>query len=105
MATDTADSHSDHFRGMTVTALAAILGIGAAYGSLAVSGDMSPVAIANSSTVIYVLGAAIAVQFPLLKGSGIVKDFSGKDVLYVAFMTFSFWFVCLTIFLTAGVSV
>lgn len=105
MATDTADSRSDHLRGMTVTALSAILGIGAAFGSLVATGDVTPVAVANSSTSVYVLVTAIVVQFPLLKGSGIVNDFSGKDVLYVAFMTFSFWFVSLTILLTTGVSV
>ncbi|MFC6961920.1 hypothetical protein [Halocatena marina] len=105
MATDTADSRAAHIRGVTVTALAAILGIGAAFGSLVVVGDMAPTDVATSSTVLYVLAAAIAVQFPLLKASGIVDEFSGKDILYVAFMTFSFWFVCLTILLTAGVTV
>lgn len=105
MATDTTDAHSDYLRGVTVTALTAVLGIIAAYGSLVVAGDVAPAEAATSSTVVYVLAAAIAVQFPMLKLSGLKDDFSGKDIFYVAFMTFAFWFVSLTILLTAGVSV
>jgi hypothetical protein len=104
MATDTADERAAHLRGMTVTALAAILGIVAAFGSLVAVGDATPVEIAKSSIAIYVLGAATVVQYPLLKGTGIVEEFSSKDILYVAFMTFMFWFVSLTILLTAGVT-
>lgn len=105
MATDTTDAHSDYLRGITVTALAAVLGIISAYGSLVIVGDVAPTEAATSSTVVYALAAAIAVQLPLLKLSGIKDDLSGKDILYVAFMTFSFWFVSLTILLTTGVGV
>jgi hypothetical protein len=104
MATDTADDRAAHLRGMTVTALAAILGIVAAFGSIVAVGDATPTGIASSSIAVYVLIATIAVQYPLLKGTGIVEEFSGKDIIYVAFMTFTFWFVCLTILLTAGVT-
>jgi hypothetical protein len=104
MATDTANTHSAHLRGMTVTAVAAIFGIVAAFGSLVAVGDATPVEIATNSTMGYVIAAAIAVQYPLLKGTGIIDDFSAKDILYVAFMSFTFWFVSLTILLTAGVS-
>lgn len=104
MATETADARAAHLRGMTVTALAAILGIVAAFGSLVAVGNAAPVEIATSSIVGYVLAATIAVQYPLLRGTGIVDDLSTKDILYVAFMTFAFWFVSLTILLTAGVS-
>ncbi|UPM43055.1 hypothetical protein [Halocatena salina] len=105
MATDTTDAHSDYLRGVTVTALSAVLGITAAYGSLVVTGDVAPAETATSSTVVYVLAAAIAVQFPILKLSGLKDEFSGKDILYVSFMTFAVWFVSLTVLLTAGVSV
>jgi hypothetical protein len=104
MATDTADDRAAHLRGMTVTALASILGIVAAFGSLVAVGDATPAEIASSSISVYVLGASIVVQYPLLKGTGIVEEFSGKDVLYVAFMTFTLWFISLTILLTAGVT-
>ncbi|RRJ33512.1 EMC6-like membrane protein [Halocatena pleomorpha] len=105
MATDTTDAHSDYLRGVTVTALSAVLGIIAAYGSLVVAGNMAPTEVATSSTAVYALAAAIAVQFPVLKLSGLKEELSGKDILYVSFMTFAFWFVSLTILLTAGVSV
>lgn len=104
MATETADDRAAHLRGMTVTALAAILGIVAAFGSLVAVGDAPPTEIATSSIAVYVLAATILVQYPLLKGTGIVEEFSGKDVIYIAFMTFMFWFVCLTILLTGGVT-
>lgn len=104
MATDTVDDRAAHLRGMTVTALAAILGIVAAFGSLVAVGDATPAEIATSTIAVYVLGASIAVQYPLLKVTGIVDEFSGKDIIYVAFMTFTLWFISLTILLTAGVT-
>ena len=98
MATDTVERRSAHIRGITVTALAALLGIAAAFGSFLTTSDPSETA------VVYALLAAIAVQFPVLRFSGIKEEFSGKDYLYVAFMTFALWFVCLTILFTTGVS-
>jgi hypothetical protein len=97
MATDTVDRPSDHVRGITVTALSALLGIAAAFGSYVTASGPTETA------VIYALLAAIAVQFPLLQFSGIKEEFSAKDYLYVAFMTFSLWFVVLTILFTADV--
>jgi hypothetical protein len=53
---------------------------------------------------------AIIVQFPvfrLLEAAGIqldTDDFGAKDYLYVAFMTFSLWFVSWAILLTTGAS-
>ena len=98
MATDTVDRPSDHIRGITVTALASLLGIAAGFGSFVVVTDPTDTAI------VYALIAAITVQIPLLRFSGIKEEFSAKDYLYVAFMTFSLWFVTLTILFTAGVS-
>lgn len=104
MATDTVDDRAAHLRGMTVTALAAILGIVAAFGSLVAVGNATPTEIATSTVAVYVLVVCIAVQYPLLKATGIVDEFSGKDIVYVAFMTFTLWFISLTILLTAGVT-
>lgn len=101
MATDTADRFSPHLRGLTVTTLASLAGVAAAVVSVVLTADAaSP---ATSSLGLYVLAGAVLVQFPVLQLAGIdVEDFSAKDYLYVAFMTFSLWFVCWTILLTTG---
>lgn len=98
MATDTAESRRAHLRGITVTALSALVGLAAAFGSYLVAGGPTDV------TAVYILVGAIVAQFPVLQATGVKEDFSGKDYAYVAFMTFSLWFVCLTILYTAGVS-
>jgi hypothetical protein len=97
MATDTVDGMSSHMRGLTVTTITAIAGIGAAFGSNAVAGG------ATDFTALAVVAVAIAVQFPVLRVIGIEQDdLSGKDVLYIAFMTFALWFVSWGILLTTG---
>ncbi|WP_255151943.1 hypothetical protein [Halorarius halobius] len=101
MATESAGRFSPHLRGLTVTALASVLGVAAAVvSSIVTAGAATP---ATDPRATYVLAGAILVQFPLLKLVGIdVEDFGAKDYLYVAFMTFALWFVCWGIFLTAG---
>lgn len=97
MATDTADRWSGHVRGLTVTTLAAVAGVAAALVSTIVTAGPADL------MGIYVLAGAILVQFPLLQVVGIdTREFSAKDYLYIAFMTFSFWFVAWTILLTTG---
>ncbi|MFC6836611.1 hypothetical protein [Halomarina ordinaria] len=98
MATDTVERRRAHLRGLTVTALTAIAGLAAGLGGSVVASGPQDVLSAS------VLLVAIAVQIPLLRATGVVDEFSAKDYLYVAFMTFSFWFVCLTVVYTAGVS-
>ena len=105
MATDTAERRVAHLRGVTVTALACLSGVLAAVVSAAVASG------ATDTLGLYVLAAAVVVQFPLLRvleKAGLeldVEDFGAKDYLYVAFMTFALWFVCWTILLTTGASV
>ena len=101
MATDTAGRFSPHMRGLTVTALASLMGVAAAVVSSVVTAGASTPATDPMGT--YVLAGAILVQFPVLKVVGIdVEDFGAKDYLYVAFMTFSLWFVCWGILLSTG---
>jgi len=97
MATESVDRRAAHIRGLTVTTLASLAGIAAAVVSQAVAGS------ATDNIALYVLVGTIAVQFPILKVLGIdVSDFSTKDYLYVAFMTFSLWFVSWGVLLTAN---
>lgn len=103
MATDTADRFSGHLRGLTVTTLASLAGVVAAVVSVVLTADAATPA--RSSLGLYVLAGAVLVQFPVLQVAGIdVEEFSAKDYLFVAFMTFSLWFVCWAIFLTTGVT-
>ncbi|MFC6940059.1 hypothetical protein ACFQE8_08805 [Salinirubellus sp. GCM10025818] len=107
MATETVDARASHIRGLTVTTLASLAGLLAAIGSSVVTaGAAEP---ATSQTGLYVLVAAIVVQFPILQALGStglvavdVEDFGAKDYLYVLFMTFALWFVGWTVLLTAG---
>ena len=105
MATDTAERRAAHVRGVTVTAIACLAGVAAAV--------VSTVAADGAGDIlgVYILASAVVVQFPLFKlleMAGVdldTDDFGAKDYLYIAFMTFSLWFVCWTILLTTGASV
>ena len=101
MATDTAERRAAHVRGLKVTTLSSIAGIGAAVASSAVTAGMENPA--TSDTALLVVLGAILVQFPILKLLGVdVDDFGAKDYLYVGFMTFSLWFVSWGVLLTAN---
>jgi len=101
MATDTADRFSSHMRGVTVTALASVMGIVAAVAASVLTADAATPA--TDPMGVFVLAGAVLVQFPVLQVVGVdVSDFSTKDYLYVAFMTFSLWFVCWAILLSTG---
>ena len=98
MATDTADGMSSHMRGLTVTTITAVAGIAAAFGSNALASG------ATDFTGLVVVAVAVVAQFPVLRVIGIGQDdLSTKDVLYIAFMTVSMWFVAWAILLTTGV--
>ncbi|QPV64386.1 hypothetical protein I7X12_07170 [Halosimplex litoreum] len=99
MATETADGWDDHLRGLTVTTLASVLGIGAGVAAQALAAGP------NDRLGLYLLGAAVLVQLPVYMAIGIdVDDFGVKEYLYIAFITFSLWFVSWGILLTAETS-
>ncbi|SDM04177.1 hypothetical protein SAMN04487949_0615 [Halogranum gelatinilyticum] len=103
MATETTTGFSDHMRGVTVTTLACLAGVIAALASAYVVGT-TPEAASETLSLAF-LGVSILAQLPLLRVVGIdVEDFGAKDYLYVAFMTFTFWFISYGIMLTAGVT-
>jgi hypothetical protein len=98
MATEAVEQRSAHIRAVTVTAVASLAGIGAGIASAALASD------AGDPLSLVVLGALVFVQFPLLKGTGIVEEFSTKDKVFIVFMGFCLWFVTWGILLTTGVS-
>jgi uncharacterized membrane protein len=94
------ERRASHLRGVTVTAVATLAGVAAAFVSAAVLGME-----ATDTLGLAIVGALVVAQYPVLKALGIdVGDFSTKDHLYVAFMTFSLWFVTWTILLTNSVT-
>ena len=100
MATETADRQASHRRSILVTALASLGGIGA--GLLSSSLASGP----SDTMGITMVAAGILVVLGAIRMVGVdVEGFSTKDHLYVAFMTFSLWFVTWTIMLTTGASI
>jgi len=106
MATERIDGFDrDHFRAVTVTAIAALAGVGSAILSTVLTEGMAAEAAATAQEPQFVLGGAILVQFGLLRVLGLMKDdFGAKDALFIAFVTFSMWFVTFGIALRTGVS-
>ncbi|MFC7188006.1 hypothetical protein [Halorubrum yunnanense] len=91
---------SGHARGVVVTTICCLAGIAAGVVSAAYVG--TTVEAAQSTTVVLVLGAFVLAQYPLYKIIG-VSDFGVKDNLYVAFLTFTLWFISYTVLATSGV--
>ncbi|SFB82397.1 hypothetical protein SAMN05444422_102224 [Halobiforma haloterrestris] len=103
MSTESISDRREHIRSVSVTALSALLGVGAALASFALTGDLPPVEAATDSRALAIVVGAILVQFPLIEYSGLYEDdeFGVKHYLFITFMTFSFWFVVWGILLTA----
>ncbi|MFB6360793.1 MAG: hypothetical protein ABEH59_05665 [Halobacteriales archaeon] len=99
MAAETADPRASHRRSLKVTATASLAGVAAGVATpMVTTGPTDRLGLA-------VMIGAVLVVLGLLRLIGIdVDDFSTKDHLYVAFMTFSLWFVTWTILLQTGAS-
>ncbi|SDR34997.1 EMC6-like membrane protein [Natronobacterium texcoconense] len=107
MSTESISDRHEHIRSISVTALSALLGVGAALASMSLAGDITSLeaaneAASNAQAYALVIGA-ILVQLVLYDFTDIYDDeeFGAKHYLYITFMTFSFWFVVLGILLTA----
>ncbi len=90
-----------HARGVVVTTICCLAGIAAGVASAMYVG--TDPANAGETTAVLLMGAFVLVQYPLYKVIG-VGDFGVKDNLYVAFMTFTLWFISYTVLLTSTVS-
>ncbi|RBI58841.1 hypothetical protein [Halomicrococcus sp. NG-SE-24] len=103
MATEQAsEQRAAHLRSVTVTAIAALAGIAAGVASASVVGTTNAAA-SDQMGLAIVLGFTV-VQLPLVRALGYELD-GAKDYLYVAFMTFSLWFITWGILLTNHVQV
>jgi len=101
MSSETSE-REDHLRAIIITSATAFAGVGAALGSALLTADMSTSAAVSANTPVALVLAAIALQVPIYQ---FVYDSWGgaKDVLFVGFMTFAFWFVTFGIVLQTGV--
>ena len=97
MATESVERRAAHRRGLKVTALACIGGVIA--GLLSASLATGP----RDTLGVAIGAAAVFASIGAMQLVGVdISEFSTKDHLYVAFMTFSLWFVVWTILLTTG---
>lgn len=105
MSSDESDARADHIRAVSITALASLAGILAAVLASVVTADAGLTAseAASDMSALALLLLAILVQIPLYRVIGFEDFGGGKDVLFVGFMTFAFWFVSYGIILTTGV--
>lgn len=103
MSTESISDRAEHVRSVSVTAVAALLGVGAALASSAVTGDVAPAEAAGNQQAQAIVLAAIAVQLVAIKLGGIYDEdeLGPKLYLFIVFMTFSMWFVSWGILLTA----
>jgi hypothetical protein len=107
MATETAEDGEaesegwdSHLRGLTVTTFASLLGLAAGIGSAALASGP------GDRLGLYLAAGAVLVQIPVYSAISIdVDDFGAKEYLYIAFMTFSMWFITWGILLTTGASI
>lgn len=102
MSTESISDRREHIRSISVTALAALLGVGAAFASIAMTGDIGPAEAAEDLRALMIVAGAILVQFLLYDVTSIYgeDEFGTKHYLFIVFMTFSFWFVTWGILLT-----
>ncbi|RQG97515.1 EMC6-like membrane protein [Natrarchaeobius oligotrophus] len=103
MSTESISDRREHIRSISVTALSALLGVGAALASASVTGHLEPAEAATQTTPLLLVFGAILVQFVLFDFTSIYgeDEFGIKHYLFITFMTFSFWFVVWGILLTA----
>ncbi|WP_135820494.1 EMC6-like membrane protein [Halostella litorea] len=104
MSTEQAEGMDSHLRSITVTSLASIGGIVAALISSAMTSGMSPSEAATYQPAQIIVLAVVLVQIPIYRALGVYgEDGAGaKDYLFIAFMTFSLWFVVWGIMLETG---
>ncbi|WP_306054102.1 EMC6-like membrane protein [Natronococcus wangiae] len=102
MSTESISDRREHVRSVSVTALSALLGVGAAFASAVITGDMAPAEAAGDTRALFLVLGAILVQFVLYDFTGIYgeDEFGVKHHLFITFMTFSLWFVTWGILLT-----
>ena len=103
MSTESISDRREHLRSIGVTAVTALFGVGAALLSAELTDVAGDVDAAASDTLgLAIVLGAIAIQIVLLRASGIYdpEEFGPKHYLFIAFMTFSFWFVVFGIVLT-----
>ncbi|MFB6267566.1 MAG: hypothetical protein ABEI31_07900 [Halodesulfurarchaeum sp.] len=99
MATETDAGMTGHLRSVTVTSITSLGGVAA--GLLSGYFASGP----TDRLGLVILLAMTLLNLGIMRVVGVdVEDFSAKDHLFNAFMTFSLWYVTWGVLLTSGVS-
>ncbi|RAW44153.1 hypothetical protein DQW50_15835 [Halorubrum sp. 48-1-W] len=94
---------SGHTRSVVVTTICCLAGIAAGVVSAVYVGT-DPADAADTMALV-VFGAFVFLQYPVYSVFGVdIADFGVKDNFYVAFMTFTLWFISYTVLLTSAVT-
>lgn len=94
----------ERLRAITITAGTTLTGIAAALVSAVLTAGASPAVAATDTSGMFVVPAAIALQYILY--DGVFDDWGGgRDLLFVVFMTFCLWFIAWGVILSTGVEV
>ncbi|MFP8956522.1 hypothetical protein ACLI4Y_07325 [Natrialbaceae archaeon A-CW3] len=106
MSTETMSDRREHIRSIGVTAVACLAGVGAAFGSEALTAGESLDAAATDPLTYLLVFGLIGLQLFLLPTIGVYDDeeFGIKHYLFISLMTFSFWFITWGIMLSTGAS-
>ncbi len=101
MSTESISDRREHIRSISVTAMTALVGVGVAFVSATWIGLSSEAA--TDTRALFLVFGAIVMQIPILTSTGLYgeDEVGPKHYLFVAFMTFSMWFVTWGILLTA----
>lgn len=107
MATESMSDRREHLRAVGVTAVTALLGIGTGLLSYVITGEPTMEEAAKTAAgdqrVYMIVVATIVGQLVVHKTTGLydADEFGAKHVLFVALLTFCFWFVTFGILLSS----
>ena len=94
----------ERLRAISITTGTTLTGIAAALVSAIMTAGADPAAAATDTTGMFVVPAAIALQYVLY--DGVFDDWGGgRDLLFVVFMTFCLWFITWGIILSTGAEI
>ncbi len=99
------EDRRQHIRAIAITSGSTLAGVIAAFVSSFMTAGRAPAEAATTNSALFVVLAVIALQFPIYQH--FFEDFGeGRDLLYVAVMTFCLWFISWSILLAtkAGIA-
>jgi len=99
------EDRRQHIRAIVITSGSTLAGVVAAFVSSVMTAGLEPAEAATNTSALFVVLAVVALQLPIYQY--FFEDFGeGRDLLYVAVMTFCLWFISWSILLAtqAGIA-